>query len=194
MKYYQELTLLLDAEVELYFIWSKLYTQIHLALVEIQDEQGNVPVGVSFPEYLPDRGYTHLGKKLRLFAQDASTLETLQLPKWLDQLSDYVHYTKIRAIPEKITGYSIFQRYRTKTNAERLARRHAKRKGISLKEAMKAYTGFKDELTTLPFVRIKSQTNQNLFRLIINKRSVTQTEGTMFNTYGLSTNSSVPEF
>ena len=50
MKYYQELTLLPDMEVELYYIWSNLYTQIHLALVELQDEQGNVPVGDTFPE------------------------------------------------------------------------------------------------------------------------------------------------
>ena len=48
MKYYQELTLIAQAEVSLYFIWSKVYTQLHLALVAMPT-QGNV--GVSFPEY-----------------------------------------------------------------------------------------------------------------------------------------------
>ena len=195
MKYYQELTLLPDMEVELYYIWSKLYTQIHLALVEMQDEQGNVPVGVSFPEYAPERGYASLGKKMRLFAHDEATLAKLNLSKWLNRLNDYVHCTKIRTVPEKIEGYAAFQRYRTKTNAERLARRYAKRNDVSLEEAMKKYKGFKDDLSTLPFVRIKSQSNQNLFRLMIDKRTVKPHTGNhCFSSYGLSTDSSVPEF
>ncbi|HNN29956.1 MAG TPA: type I-F CRISPR-associated endoribonuclease Cas6/Csy4, partial [Agitococcus sp.] len=37
MKYYQELTLIAQAEVSLYVIWSKLYTQLHLAFVEQKD-------------------------------------------------------------------------------------------------------------------------------------------------------------
>ncbi len=195
MKYYQELTLLPDADVELYFIWSSLYTQIHLALVDIQDEQGNIAVGVSFPEYVKEGDYAVLGSKLRLFAQNEAILEKLNLSKWLDRLSDYVHHTKIRSVPEKIEGHAVFQRYRTKTNAERLARRYAKRNGVSLEEAMKKYKDFKDELTTLPFIRIRSQSNQNLFRLIIDKKAVESHTGDYrFSTYGLSTDSSVPEF
>ena len=49
-------------------------------------------------------------------------LEKLDLKKWLDRLTDYVHITSIREVPENIKGYAIYKRKQVKTNAERLAR------------------------------------------------------------------------
>lgn len=51
MKFYQELTLLPQDEINIYFLWSKTFQQIHLGLVEMQDDQKRVPIGLSFPEY-----------------------------------------------------------------------------------------------------------------------------------------------
>ena len=44
MKNYIEMTLLPDADITLNFLWEKLYQQLHLALVEIQDSDKTVPV------------------------------------------------------------------------------------------------------------------------------------------------------
>jgi len=194
MKYYQELTLIPDTEINSYFIWSKLYTQLHLSLVEIQNQQGNVSIGVGFPEYIRNEEQNKLGNKLRLFATEEASLNLLNLPKWLSRLSDYVHCTSIRLVPERINTYAIYQRYQSKTNPERLARRYAKRNNISLETALSKYASFKEKRCSLPFVRLKSLTNSNPFDLFIQRKVVEELINGGFNTYGLSTKSSVPEF
>jgi CRISPR-associated endonuclease Csy4 len=52
MKFYQEITLIDQAEISPYFIWSKLYTQVHIALAEIKDDSDKVGIGASFPQYI----------------------------------------------------------------------------------------------------------------------------------------------
>ena len=51
MEYYQELTILPDPEISPYFIWTKLYTQLHIALADLYNTQGISSIGVSFPNY-----------------------------------------------------------------------------------------------------------------------------------------------
>ena len=41
MKFYQEITLIDQAEISPYFIWTKLYTQLHIALAELKDANNN---------------------------------------------------------------------------------------------------------------------------------------------------------
>ena len=38
MDYYQEITLIDQAEISPYFLWSKIYMQLHFALVEMKDQ------------------------------------------------------------------------------------------------------------------------------------------------------------
>jgi CRISPR-associated endonuclease Csy4 len=194
MKYYQELTLIPNAEISSYFIWSKLYTQLHLGLVEIQNQQGAVPVGVSFPEFMQKGKKNLLGNKLRIFAVEQSTLESLDLPKWLARLADYINCSDTRLVPERVSSYSTYQRYHPKTNMARLARRYAKRNNISYEEALSNYSNFKEKQCDLPFIRLKSLTNSNYFELFIKKNMVEELINKGFNTYGLSSISSVPEF
>ena len=52
MQFYQEITLIDQAEISPYFIWSKLYTQLHIALAESKDIDNQVNIGVSFPQYI----------------------------------------------------------------------------------------------------------------------------------------------
>jgi CRISPR-associated endonuclease Csy4 len=194
MKYYQELTLIAQAEVSLYFIWSKIYTQLHLALVAMP-EQGNV--GVSFPEhvYTEDNGkaFGFLGSKLRLFAHDEATLQQLNITQALNRLSDYVHITGIRPVPKNVT-YAIYKRYQPKTNAERLARRRVKHKqDVTFEEAVKTYQG-KIAYSHLPFVQLDSLSNEQRFRLFVSKHSADEACDGKFGSYGLGILATVPEF
>ena len=194
MKYYQELTLIAQPEVSVYFIWSKVYTQLHLALVAMP-KQGDV--GVSFPEYVynEDNGkaFGFLGSKIRLFAQDEATLQQLNITQALNRLSDYVHITGIRPVPKSV-NYAIYKRYQLKTNAERLARRKIKHTpDINFEQAVKGYQD-KINQSNLPFVQLESLSNTQRFKLFIAKKQVDEACDGKFGTYGLSTASTVPEF
>ena len=197
MKHYQEITLIDQAEISSYFIWSKLYTQLHIALAEIKDTNNKVNIGVSFPQYLFEKNdknsKVNLGKKLRLFAQNEADLKKLDLKKWLDRLTDYVHITSIREVPENINSYAIYKRKQVKTNATRLARHRVKRGDIGFDEALARYSNVVTT-TDLPFVQMKSLTSDQVFKLFIEKKNAEQSESQIFSTYGLSSESSVPEF
>ncbi|WP_109867697.1 type I-F CRISPR-associated endoribonuclease Cas6/Csy4 [Methylocucumis oryzae] len=175
MKFYLEITLLPNPEVGIHFLWSKVYQQIHLGLVEIQDDQGHVPMGVAFPEYVQGDKRRVLGVKLRLFAEHEATLSQFNASHWLARLSDYVHCTSIRPVPEKLVGYATYQREQPKTNKERLARRYAKRHGMDLATALHSavdltvkppsgetykaqlrYCDMTQKTVTTPFIRLQS--------------------------------------
>lgn len=105
MNYYQDITLIPDGEVSPSFLWTKVFTQLHLALAEEQRREGMVKTALAFPAY-QDKG---LGNKIRILAPSAEQLERLHLKQRLERLSDYVHQTTIRKIVERrITGYSIY--------------------------------------------------------------------------------------
>ena len=40
MNFYQEITLIPDAEISPYFLWSKVYTQLHIALADVKNQHG----------------------------------------------------------------------------------------------------------------------------------------------------------
>ena len=194
MNYYQDLSLLAQEEINIHFLWSKIFQQIHLGLVEMQDEQGRVPIGLSFPEYITGQKYSLLGGKLRLLAKDEATLRQFNATKWLSRLSDYVHCTSIRPVPEKLIGHAIYQREQPKTNKERLARRYAKRHDVDYDAALKCYSEMAHQSITTPFIRLKSLSGGNEFCLWIKKTVVTEPSGMAFSSYGLSPVSTVPEF
>lgn len=193
MKYYVDITLLPNPEIPLYFLWEKAYQQTHLALADIQ-ENNVIKVGVSFPEYNAEKFY--LGCKLRLFAMDKIDLERLNLNTYFSRLADYVHLTSIKEIPlDKITGYAFFKRIQPKSNNERLARRRAKRQGISYEQALAHYQDKTETHSHVPFIRIKSHSSGNSYPILI-AREDTEVESINagFSTYGLSGTYSVPVF
>lgn len=204
MKFYQEITLIDQAEISPYFIWSKLYTQLHIALAEIKDESDKVSIGVSFPQYIFEekvdnqKAKINLGRKLRLLAACESDLKQLDIRKWLERLEDYVHITSIREVPSDIKGYAIYKRKQVKTNAQRLARHRVKRGDIGFDEALARYSNVVTT-TNLPYIEMKSlstsdQQSEKRFKLFIEKQSATKSDTQVFSTYGLSSESSVPEF
>jgi len=194
MRCYQEITLLPNPEVGLHFLWSKVFQQIHLGLVEIQNPQKQAPIGVSFPEYVKGEKCDLLGSKCRLFADDEAILERFNVSQWLARLSDYVHCTGIRPVPERLSGYAIYQRLQPKTSKERLARRYAKRHKLSYDAALSCYQPMTQKTLTTPFIRLKSLSSGETFCLWIARIPATESSAGSFSSYGLSTTSTVPEF
>jgi len=192
MKYYQEISLLPDADIGQYFIWQKVYQQIHLALVENKSSDNTSSIGVSFPEYDADR-YC-LGKKLRLFAEDEQTLKQMQCDQWLNRLRDYVHLSRIKPVPEKLVGYACFKHIKLKGCKEKLARRRAKRKGETLEQALAHFENFEEQRSSLPYINMSSETNGQRFHLLIEKQAMEEPQTGLYSCYGLSNTTTVPLF
>lgn len=191
MRYYQEVTILPSQEVSAAFIWTKAYRQLHIGLVALKDGNGNVPIGVSFPDY--QLAPCRLGCKLRIFAEEESALEALGLEKLLARLRDYIHITKIRPVPARPKGYAVYRRVHSAKSAAQKARRYAKRHGISCEEAEALFPQEHPE-GKLPYLQLDSLTNKNRFSLFIAKEATEQTVQGPFNVYGLSAGATVPEF
>lgn len=194
MKFYQDITLLTDLETDLYFLWQKVYQQMHLALVEVKDETEQVSQGFSWPNYQYSSARKHLGNKLRVFASSEQELSDLSISKWLSRLSDYVHITQIRPTPEKVEGYACFGRVNVKSNKERIARRKSKREGISFDEALRQLAEVQEQHTDLPFVKLHSLSGDKPFPLFIDRKESSEAIEGSFSCYGLSKTTTVPLF
>ena len=200
MNYYIEVTLMENDQFSPYELWSQLYPQLHLALVEAKNADNKVSIGFSFPHYRfhQDKGVGFIGTKLRLFAESEADLKKLDIRRWLERLEDYVHVTSIREVPNDIKNYAIYKRKQVKTNAQRLARHRVKRGDIGFDEALARYSNVVTT-TNMPYIEMKSlstsdQQSEKRFKLFIEKQSAEKSETQVFSTYGLSSVSSVPEF
>lgn len=212
MRRYQEITLLTNPEIGLNFLWSKVFQQLHLGFVEMQDEERLGSIGIGFPKYWIKENKFGLGDKCRLFAEDETTLERFAAPLRLARLSDYVHCMSIHPVPAKVTGYATYRRERPKTNPERLARRYAMRHGLDLETAMTTtvelktpagdvgypttfrYADMAVSPVALPFIRLQSLSGGQTFCLWIGKTEVAAPVIGSFSAYGLSSVATVPEF
>lgn len=193
MKYYLDITLLTNGDITLYFLWEKVYPQLHLAFVEKQNEKGQINIGVAFPEYNEERHL--LGSKLRLFALTKEDLESLPLTKWFSRLSEYIQVSAIQIVPNEVNNYASFTRIQIKRNNERLARRKASREKISYDEALKHFVGRHEKNSKAPFIHMKSLSSGENYKLLIEKivvKDFQMIEG--FSTYGLSSKNSLPIF
>lgn len=192
MKFYRELTLLPQEDINLYFIWQKLFQQIHLALAENKSTDKASAIGVAFPGY--DAVKFALGTKLRLFAENEQLLAQMQCEKWLNRLSDYVHLSRIKPVPEKLAGHACFKHIKLKGNKEKLARRRAKRNGETLQQALVHFEDFEEQRSNLPYINMSSETNGQRFRLFIEKQVMGQPQTGLYSCYGLSNATTVPLF
>jgi CRISPR-associated endonuclease Csy4 len=192
MNHYLEITLQPDADIGLHFLWEKAYQQIHLGLVEMQDSNGTVPIGIALPGYNANRH--QLGDKLRLLAKTEAELERFDVKRWLNRLSDYVHLTGIRNVPDRISTHARYYRIQAKSNNARLARRKAKRENTSVEQALAALENFTEQSSDAPYVQINSLSSGERFRLFIGYVEVPEPVNAGFSTYGLSRQSSVPIF
>ena len=203
MKYYQEVTLIDQDEIPIYFIWSKVYTQLHLAFVEQIDEQEKIPFGVSFPQYRVNqqKKVGFLGSKVRIFANTENELRQLDLGKWLERLTDYVHITQPREVPlAKVTGYAHYYRVNPKMSLDERIAHQAQRRNISVDEARQHFKAYIDVPMAEPYVSLKSlsakreESVDRPYRLYIGKTLADEAKNGKFGTYGLSRTATVPEF
>ena len=208
MKNYIEISLLDSAKINSFILWQKLFTQIHLGLVAIQDAQKKSPIGISFPEYHIGSKFGCLGSKLRLFAKNEAILQEFDAEKQFSRLFDYVHLTSVSQVPEKLDGYAIYSRYQPKLNGLSLLKRHQNRQekwqeiiknpNSSQQEILQAKENInkskerkinyeKENKIKEPFIRLKSLSNNGReFCLFIKKTEAKQSNCQKFTTYGLS--------
>ena len=187
MDYYQEIKLLPDPEFTSPVLMNALYGKLHRALAGL----GNRNIGVSFPGWQQER--PTLGDRLRLHGH-AADLQRLMKTGCLTGMHDHIITTDMAKIP--VTAqYCIVRRVQAKSNPERLRRRLARRKGISIEEARQMIPDNVAKHLSLPFVTIRSQSTGQIFRLFIEHDlpQLLPAPGE-FNYYGLSSTATVPWF
>lgn len=192
MNYYIEITLIPSADIGIHFIMEKTFRQIHLGLIKMQSPTGKVPIGISFPEY--DSEKNRLGGKIRLFAIKEPVLEKLDVSKCLGNLTDYVHVTGIRVVPENVSSYANFSRQQPKSSNIRMARRKARRESIEFEQALQILDEYKEQRVRTPFTNMSSQSSKQRYRLFILRRKADELINDDFSCYGLSSKSTVPLF
>ncbi len=189
MKYYLDITLLTDTDITLGFIWFKVYQQVHIALAENKIAQNSSAIALAFPQCLftsGKEGDFPLGNKLRIFAMTQEQLDKLAIDHWLKRLSDHVHITSVKSVPDNVSKFVCVKRKQFKTNLSRLARRRAKRKGESFEQALQHFASFNDEQTKLPFINAHSLETKQQFKLFIEQIKVNESIDGEFNCYGFS--------
>ncbi len=194
---YIEITLIDNTDFSWFELWSKVYTQLHLAFVKQKDAEEKIIYGVSFPKYrlIQQKKLGYLGDKIRIFADSVEALEQLNLNHWLERLQDYVHVLSARKVPEdKINGYATYFKVNPKLTIEQRILHQAERRGISIAEAQEHFKALDLTETFEPYINMKSQTNDMNFRLIIGKKHADEANIGKFGSYGLSRTSTVPEF
>lgn len=192
MKYYQEITIFPCTEIPSSEIMNKVFQRIHGALSNIPST-GNV--GVSFPEYDPEKDHT-LGNKIRLFSEEPDTLISLNLVKELRYFEDYIYITKnIKTVPDD-HSFAIFSRVHSERSAENKARRHIKRHPeTSFEQAVNLFTSKTYPMKKLPDLTLYSRSsNQSHFPIFIKMTKVEKERVGTFSSYGLSSHASVPIF
>lgn len=200
MKYYQDITLLPDAEVSLGFIWEKVYQQIHLMLVEHKRAESQSQIGLSFPTY-GDKTFP-LGNQIRLLADSEEQLNQANVNRWLQRLSDYVHVKSIKAVPNEVSGFACFYRVNPKSQQRRIKQLDrrvtvlAQKHGVAEEEIraqLLASIEQRSEESKLPYINLQSlssATNEQHHKYMLfincNKSSEPKAKGNVFTCYGLS--------
>lgn len=189
MKNYVEITLIPNAEVSINFLWSKVFTQVHIAIVTQKNKNDSTQYGISFPEYKT----IDLGSKLRIFGSE-DDLKELDIKYNLRYLDDYVHITHIRELKESsIKGFATYSRFQPDDSRPRKARRYAIRHDVSYEDAYKLLRCNKPK-ERLPYIKMRSISSGEKFSFFIKKVTVDLKNDCNFGSYGLSKQSVVPEF
>lgn len=199
MKHYIDITLLPSDDIGVHFLWPKVMMQIHLALVEMKNQNNKTPIGISFPQYKEAKAEkeSFIGHKIRLIAQQSSDLQKLNIEKWLARLLDYVHIKAIADIPNTVKSYAAFSRVVKAGSPNKHIRRRMKRKGETQTEASKHFANYAmpDNVKKLPFINMKSLGGGDDFKLVIKKTTKETAQGEyLFSTYGLNKDIALPLF
>ncbi|MCS3405985.1 type I-F CRISPR-associated endoribonuclease Cas6/Csy4 [Serratia sp. AKBS12] len=184
MDYYLEIRVLPDPEFSTVALLEALYAKLHRAL----GNAGQGRIGVSFPA----AGKT-LGDRLRLHGSLAALTEFEQQP-WRKGLRDYTEHSGIRPIPEQVKFRTV-RRVQVKSNAERLRRRSVAKGWLTQEQARERIPAAREQRCSLPFIRLKSLSSEQVFLLFIEQGTLrdTPTVG-QYSAYGLSATATIPWF
>lgn len=185
--HYADLKVVPDPESGPTQLLGALYDRLHIALAQ----QHRDTIGVSFPGHsLSPRT---LGFTLRLHGSEVD-LQELLATDWLKGMHDHVRIEDIAPAPADARHRTV-QRKQFKTSAERLRRRRMRRKGETEEQAKAAIPSSVERCPSLPYIHLHSRSTRQPFCLFI-ALGPPQPHAIRgpFNSYGLSTTSTVPWF
>lgn len=185
MDYYLDINVNRGSEFSEMTVINHLYASLH----EVLFDQGNKEIGCSFP-FVSKSG---LGSCLRLHGS-LMALNRIMEPLWFKKFEDYVKIEPAKKVPANVQ-YRVVSRFQVKSSPERLLRRSIKKGKITLEEAEQRLLTMKAKSTDLPYLRIRSISNGQSFRLFVKHGELLQspTKGD-FNHFGLSYDATIPWF
>ncbi|MDF2867620.1 MAG: csy4 1 [Gammaproteobacteria bacterium] len=191
MNHYLEIRLLPDPEFGPSLLLNALYNKLHLALAKLNCND----LGVSFPHYRqsnPDKSMHPLGERIRIHGT-RERIEELMAINWLSGMRDHVRIGSIHPVPNKV-NYVIYRRVQFKSSVERIRRRHMRRHNLGYEEVARLIPENIEQSSDLPFITLRSQSTKQYFKLFIQQQEIPNSTQGNFNTYGLSTGTTVPLF
>ncbi|MEW5560012.1 type I-F CRISPR-associated endoribonuclease Cas6/Csy4 [Enterobacter asburiae] len=184
MESYLEIRVLSDPEFGEEMLMAALMAKLHRAL----GARGKGDIGVSFPQV-----NIKPGDRLRVHGT-AVGLQELEATNWRKGLNDYVICSGIQNVPINALWRTV-SRVQPKGNPERLMRRSVRKGWMTQEEAERRLQTMSPSTLTLPFLQMKSLSNNNPFRLFIRHGEITEHQVTgEFSSYGLSAVATIPWF
>ena len=201
MKFYQEITLVDQMDVNFNHILASTIQSLHGAIsvaIEIGKFE-NGGIALSFPEYYynPKNNKGFLGKKIRCFAETEAELVNMDLNAVLGCLADYVQVSGVKEVGDKATHYEIYTKYRHKSankKAEKLYVHLLNKLGqkrfdeeVGSFEAVVENCAVNSKQMAYPYVTLTSKTTGRSYPLRVKREVVTSsTKNAAFSGYGLS--------
>ena len=186
MRYYLDIRVLPNPEIEAHQVLEAAYQSVHGLLAKRQQRD----IGVSFPEAnIEGEG---LGSKLRLHGEE-STLKALLSSGLCSALNGYIAPSTVLPVPAGARPYHV-QRVQTKSSAERLRRRLAKRHGITMEEAAQRIPDSVEQRLNLPYINLKSSSTGQRFKVFFKQLEAKEAQNGEFSSYGLSPAATIPWF
>ena len=167
--YYTDLTILPTSDFSDALLMSTVVQKLHPYFAST-----NGVIGVSFPLI----SETGLGTILRLQSEDDQALHSM--PE-----IDFVKSNAVGSVPDDVTPMRV-RRVQFKSSVTRLARRYAARHDVSIEEALKHYSDFDEQRTTLPYITLSSASTGQQFRLFVSAELADESIAGRFTSYGLS--------
>ena len=184
MNHYITILILPDLEFSVSELMNAVFSKLHRALVKAATNK----IGISFP-----KAGVNLGNTLRLHGSKEQLTQLMEI-NWLKALSDYTEVFSIQIVPEKCK-YRVVSRIQAKSNVSRLYRRSLRKGWLSQEEAEKRMLQKKEQFFDTPFVKLKSLSSRQNFRLFIKQGPILdQPIQGIFSAYGLSQQATIPWF
>jgi CRISPR-associated endonuclease Csy4 len=192
MTHYQDLILLPDEEVPIFFIRNKIYQKLHKAIFNLNASD----VGVSFPN-----ATKKLGDVIRIYSTQIR-LKELQNLNWLGGLVGYCQVGEVFPVPDEVKGHQVISRIRQTMSMAKLSKKIAylQKKGYLKDNEVEDYKKqYKAKLFATgldnPYLELQSISTGSKYRLYI-QFSELQQQAVIgeFNHFGLSKTATTPVF